>query len=81
MNRKAIDIHAYLAERHEIAIVWGIEDVQAVRPDLSEDQCWEVLQQVKDIHDANWGISWTTLETVARDLFGRARQTAAAEGA
>ena len=28
-----------------------------------------MLQQVKDIHDAQWGISWATLEIVADDLF------------
>jgi len=36
---------------------------------VTEEQAWEVLQQVKDIHDAQWGISWTTLETVADDMF------------
>jgi hypothetical protein len=75
MKRKTIDIHAYLAERREIASIWHIEDVQSVRPDLNDDQAWEVLQQVEDIHDAEWGISWTTLETVASDLFGNAPET------
>jgi hypothetical protein len=28
-----------------------------------------VLQEVDDHHDAEWGINWTTLETVADDLF------------
>ncbi len=74
-----IDIHELLAERRQVAVTWCCEDVKHVRPDLTEDQCWEVLQQVKDIHDAQWGISWTTLETVARDLFGRAPKTNAAE--
>jgi hypothetical protein len=38
-----------------------------------------VLQQVKDVHDAEWGISWTTLRTVASDLFGDAPETDDAE--
>ena len=75
-----IDIHAVLVKRREIAITWCIEDVQGIRPDLSEDQAWEVLQQVKDVHDAEWGISWSTLETVAEDLFGDAPEADAAEG-
>jgi hypothetical protein len=36
---------------------------------LTEDQAWEVLQQVDNVHDAEWGINWTTLETVADDLY------------
>jgi hypothetical protein len=74
-----LDIDALLAERRQIAVAWSIEDVQEVRPALTEDQCWEVLQQVKDVHDAEWGISWTTLETVADDLFGDASDTDEAE--
>jgi len=62
-------VHALLAEQKKIAIIWCIEDVQSFRPDLSDEQAWEVLQQVEDIHDAEWGISWQTLETVADDLF------------
>jgi len=43
--------------------------VKHIRPDLTDDQAWEVLEQVGDKHDAEWGITWTTLETVADDLF------------
>jgi hypothetical protein len=56
-SKTEIDVHALLAERREIAVIWCIEDVQEVRPELTENQCWEVLQQVKDIHDAEWGIT------------------------
>jgi len=65
-----IDIHSILAERREIAIVWDITDVQEVRPDLTDDQAWEVLQQVESKQDANIGVTWETLECVAEDLFG-----------
>jgi hypothetical protein len=64
-----VDIHELLAQRKEIAVIWSIEDVKGVRTDLSDDEAWQVLQQVQDIHDAEWGINWTTLETVADDLF------------
>jgi hypothetical protein len=69
------DIHALLADRREIAVVWCVEDVQSVRPDLTDDQAWGVLQQVEDVHDAEWGISWTTLEDVAGDLFPKRKRT------
>jgi hypothetical protein len=64
-----LDIDAYLAKRRQIAVLWSIENVKGVRPHLSDEQAWDVLQQVKDIHDAEWGICRTTLETVADDLF------------
>jgi hypothetical protein len=62
-------VHALLAKQNKIAVIWCIEDVRGLRPDLSDEQAWEVLQQVRDIHDADWGINWTTLEQVADDLF------------
>jgi hypothetical protein len=62
-------VHQLLAKNRQIAAIWCIEDVKGVRPDLTDDQAWEVLQQVGDIHDAEWGINWTTLETVADDHF------------
>jgi len=62
-------VHDLLAKHRQIAAIWAIEDVKGVRPHLSDEQAWEVLQQVKHIHDAEYGISWTTLEIVADDLF------------
>jgi hypothetical protein len=71
--------HRLLAERQQIAAIWSIEDVQGIRPDLTIDQAWEVLQEVGRKHDAEWGISWTTLADMASDLCGRAPKTDAAE--
>ena len=48
-------------EDDEIAIVWSVADVLEVRPDLTEDQAYEVLQNAKDKHDANIGINWDVL--------------------
>jgi hypothetical protein len=67
--------HQLLAERQQIAAIWCIEDVQGIRPDLTDDQAWEVLEEVGRKHDAELGISWTTLEIFADDLFGRATKT------
>jgi len=62
-------VRELLAKQHSIAAIWCTDDVRGVRPHLTEDQAWEVLQQVDDLHDAEWGITWTTLETVADDMF------------
>jgi len=48
---------------------WHIDDVKEVRPDLSDDQCREVLQTAKRRHDANIGINWEVLARWASDLF------------
>lgn len=45
----------------QISIVWGIEDVQSVRPDLTDDQAFAVLKEVEHRHDANIGINWDVL--------------------
>ena len=59
-----------LEHRRQVAIRWYIEDVQAVRSDLNDDQAWVVLRQARKQHDADAGINWTVLEGVAEDLFG-----------
>lgn len=73
------DIDSYvlqlLAKHRKIAAIWCIEDVKAIRPDLTDDQAWELLQQVQGSHDADNGITWTTLETSADDLFGSSTET------
>ncbi len=76
-----IDIHELLAQRRLIAHIWGVEDVQEVRPDLSEDQCWEVLQFTDQHKDAELGINWFALEFAAEELFGDAPETNEPEGA
>ncbi len=48
-----------------IVIIWAIEDVQVVRPDLTDEQAAQVLEQVKQGHDASIGINWEVLEAVA----------------
>lgn len=64
-----LEIHELLAARHQIALIWSVEDVQAVRPDLGEQQSWEVLQQAEHSHDCNYGITWDSLAADADWLF------------
>lgn len=63
-----IDIHAVLAERRLIADVWGIPDVRSVRPDLSDDQAWAVLQRAQRHYDAATGINWDVLAWHAEEI-------------
>jgi hypothetical protein len=66
---KHLDIHDLLAERRQVAVVWSVEDVQSVRPDLTDEQAWEILQQCRKVHDCEIGFSWLLIETVADDLY------------
>ena len=52
-----------------ISIEWSTDDVQEIRPDLTGDQCRQVLAAVKDRHDATVGVNWDTLSIIADDLF------------
>lgn len=67
-----IDAHALLADRGQIASIWGIDDVLILRPDLSPEQAWEVLLFAEKRHDANTGINWEVLDCHASHLFGDA---------
>ena len=73
------DIHTHLANNHEIAVIWALEDVLEIRPDLSEEQAWEVLQAAMHHHDAGIGINWNVLECHADMLFGSAPDNDAPE--
>lgn len=53
----------------QIAIIWHIEDVQNVRPDLTNHQAGKVLKHLKDNHDASVGIHWEVIEIVADILY------------
>lgn len=65
-----LDIHEWLAERSQIAVIWSIEDVQEIRPDLDQYQAWNVLQAASRYHDGNIGINWDVLCWQAHLLFG-----------
>lgn len=64
-----IDIYELLAQRRQVAIIWDIEDVQNMRPDLNDDQAWQVLQRCEKHHDCETGFTWLLIELVAEDLF------------
>ena len=57
------------ANKHSIFIEWCIDDVKEVREDLDDEQAMEVLEFVKDKHDATMGITWDTLEYAADYLY------------
>lgn len=64
-----LDIHALLASRRQITVIWCTEDVQSIRPDLTADQAWEVLQSCKKFHGCEVGLNWLVLAAVANDMY------------
>jgi hypothetical protein len=65
-----IDVHHALAKQRQIALIWGVDDVKDRRPDLNDEQCWQVIATVERQHDCNHGVTWDTIEQTAEDLFG-----------
>lgn len=70
--RSHLDLNRLHFERKEIGVVWMIDDVTSIRPDLTEEQAWEVLREADRYHDATIGINWDVLHYHAEALFGEA---------
>jgi hypothetical protein len=63
-------LRAALAELgYHCVILWHIDDVKGLRPDLTDEQCVEVLMQCRDRHDATIGVNWDVIRFHADDLF------------
>lgn len=73
-------IRKYAQELNLLISVWNIEDIQAVRPDLNDEQACEVLDLAERRHDAEYGINWGILRIHANDLYPEPEETATAEG-
>ena len=48
--------------KDQIAIIWNIDDVKGRAPDLTDDECRQVLELVERKHDANIGVNWDVLD-------------------
>jgi hypothetical protein len=46
----------------EITISWHFTDVQEVDGTLTDDEARQVLNLIKEKHDANIGINWETID-------------------
>ena len=52
-----------------MSVVWSTADVHYCRPDLTVDQCREVLKALDDSHNAEYGINWSLIEHVAATCY------------
>lgn len=63
-DEERMDIEKRFEEEGSIIIIWNIEDVQEIDPDISDELALEVLKTARDRHNANIGINWGVLEDI-----------------
>ena len=51
-----------------IEIVWCVDDIRSLGYQCTDEQGMDVLQQVKKYHDANYGITWDTIDITAQSF-------------
>lgn len=51
-----------------IEISWHIDDVKSIAEDLTDEECRQVLEAVKNNHDATIGVNWDTLKYWADEV-------------
>jgi hypothetical protein len=50
-------------------ITWAPEDYKEFKDDLTEEDCIDLSEHLSNNHDANYGISWGTIEGAIDYLF------------
>ena len=63
------NLDAVLGQKGMVALIWSIADVKELRPDLTDEQAYDVLTYAQRHHDAQFGMNWDTFELIAEDLF------------
>ena len=65
MNKPKLDYGNGHNETNSICIVWCIDDIKSLKGsfevrniDLTNEECMEILQRIKNNHDTSIGISW-----------------------
>jgi hypothetical protein len=56
-----------------IDIYWTTADVQLARPDLTEDQAWEVLMSIRNEANHRIEVNWDTIGGMATWLYPEER--------
>jgi|ThiBiot_300_plan_2_1041538.scaffolds.fasta_scaffold17784_1 hypothetical protein len=68
--RVVVDIPELLAKSRSVALIWTVEDVLAQRPDLGDDQAWQVLRHAAEHIERDMGLKARYLKEYALQLFG-----------
>lgn len=52
-----------------ISITWSTEDVQNIRPDLTDEQASRILESLVKYHNADVGINWEVIEAITSSQY------------
>jgi hypothetical protein len=77
MHQVVVDIGELLAEHQAIGIIWDIQHLKDQRPDLTDDQAWDVLQECQRSWERLNDPMLETIRQVADNLFPQLRGKAA----
>jgi len=77
MHQVDVDIDELLAEHQAIGIVWDVQHVKDQRPDLTDVQAWDVLQECQRSWERLNDPILETIRQVADNLFPKLRGKAA----
>jgi hypothetical protein len=77
MHRVDVDVDELLAEHRAVAVVWDIRHVKDIRPDLGDEEAWDVLQGVR--HDRLNDPMLEAIRQEAETLYPRRRQSRPAQ--
>ena len=70
VSEHLVVLSEYLDTAHDyISRRWHVDDVRCRRPDLSLEQCREVLNSLDRYHDAETGINWYTIDYCANKYY------------
>jgi len=45
-----------------IEIIWSVDDIRSLNYECNDEQGMNVLESMLEDHDANYGITWATLD-------------------
>lgn len=54
--------------KKSIAIIWHVDDVKSIRPELSDEQAMEVLERFEKHHDPA-GLDWDFIKDICNELY------------
>lgn len=52
----------------QIEIIWSVDDIRSLGFECTDEEGMEVLEMIRDYHDANYGISWATIENACESF-------------
>ena len=52
----------------QIEIVWSVNDLRLLGYECTDEQGMEILEWIKRNHDANYGVTWYTIEYACEEF-------------